>query len=197
MKNKIRKASSDDTFRLAASLAKAFDDDPIINWLVRKDKKRAEGINLLFQSCIKDLCLQHEHLFMTEDCSGGALWYPPGTSEIGYIKQLSLIPKMIPVVAWTGLLRLARTLAKDPPEKNYYYLQFIGVIPGNQGKGVGKALIKPVLDICDRENCGAFLKCSKETNIPFYRNFGFTVTKKTFFGKDSPPLWLMWRSPKI
>lgn len=39
MNNKIRKASHKDTYCLASSLARAFDDDPVINWLVRKDKK--------------------------------------------------------------------------------------------------------------------------------------------------------------
>lgn len=196
MNNKVRKASSSDTVRLAASLARAFDDDPIVNWLVRKDKKRKAGINLLFQTCIADLCLRHENVLMTEDYSGVALWYPPETSDVSYARQLSLIPKMIPVVGWTGLLRLARIMREDAPKEKYYYLQFIGVIPENQGNGTGKALMKPILDICDREKCGAFLKCSKETNLSFYRSFGFSVNGKTFPAKDSPPLWLMWRSPR-
>ena len=38
MNNKIRKASNTDTDCLAASLARAFDDDPVVNWIVRKDK---------------------------------------------------------------------------------------------------------------------------------------------------------------
>jgi ribosomal protein S18 acetylase RimI-like enzyme len=196
MNNNIRKASPSDTVRLAASLARAFDDDPIVNWLVRKDKKRTQGIELLFQTCISDLCLRHENVLMAEDYSGGALWYPPETSKVGYARQLSLIPKMIPVVGWTGLLRLALVMDKEYPKEKYYYLQFIGVVPENQGKGTGKALMIPILDICDREKCGAFLQCSKENNIPFYRSFGFVVTKKIFPGTESPPLWLMWRSPK-
>lgn len=28
-----------------------------------------------------------------------------------------------------------------------------------------------------------------------YRSFGFDVSKNIFAGMDSPPLWLMWRSP--
>lgn len=106
---------------------------------------------------------------------------------------------MITAVGWTGLLRLAlamQEMKKDHPRERYYYLQFIGVVPENQGKGTGKALMKPILDICDREKCGAFLQSSKEANIPFYRSCGFVVTKNIFPGKNSPPLWLMWRSPK-
>jgi ribosomal protein S18 acetylase RimI-like enzyme len=55
---------------------------------------------------------------------------------------------MITAVGWTGLLRLAlamQEMKKDHPRERYYYLQFIGVVPENQGKGAGKALMTPIL----------------------------------------------------
>lgn len=61
---------------------------------------------------------------------------------------------------------------------------------------VSAVLMKPVLDICDNEHYGAYLECSKETNIDFYRRSGFQVIKKFSPYKTSPPLWLMWRKPK-
>lgn len=80
MNKKIRQAFLADTDRLATSLARAFDDDPLVNWIIRKDGKRTRGLELLFHSCISDLCLQHDKLLTTEDFTGGALWYPPGSS---------------------------------------------------------------------------------------------------------------------
>jgi ribosomal protein S18 acetylase RimI-like enzyme len=199
MHNKIRKASHADTDRLALSLARAFDDDPVINWLVRKDNKRTRGIESLFHICISELCLRHENVLAAEDLSGGALWYPPGTSEISFVRQLSLANKMIPVAGWKGLLRWAIAMdkiGKNHPRKKNYYLQFVGVDPKHRGKGTGAALIKPVLDICDNEKCGAYLENSKETNIDFYRRFGFDIIGKITMGKGAPPCWPMWRSPR-
>lgn len=200
MHNRIRKATQSDTDRLAVTLARAFDDDPVIDWLARKDNKRAHGIESLFRACIADLCLRHENVFTTEDVSGGALWFPPDTSEISFIRQLSLANKMIPFSGWTGLLRLALSqdrAHKKHPRGKYYYLQFIGVDPSHRGTGTGAALLKPVLDICDAEKCGAYLESSKETNIGFYRRFGFEVTGRIVLGKSAPPVWSMWRSPGI
>ena len=194
--NNIRKATHVDADRLAISLARAFDDDPFINWLVRKDKKRAHGIESLFHTSLTELCLRHNNVFTTEDFTGGALWYPPGTSEISVARQLTLAHKMIPVVGLTGLPRLGwamKQLGRRHPKERYYYLQFIGVIPEARDKGIGAALLKPVLDICDREKCGALLENSKEKNIAFYRRFGFNVIGKFFPGIGSPPLWTMWR----
>lgn len=200
MNDKIRKASHVDTEHLAVSLAKAFDDDPMLNWLVRKDKKRIQGMKRMFHTCISDLCLPHHNVFVTDDLSGGALWYPPGKFELSFLKKIIMGPKMIPVVGLTGLLRLGLTVDKTErqhPRGMYYYLEFIGVAPERRGTGAGAALMKPVLNVCDREKCGAFLISSKETNIPFYTRFGFSVTGKFFPGKGSPPLWPMWREPQI
>jgi ribosomal protein S18 acetylase RimI-like enzyme len=199
MNNNIRKATHADTDCLAISLARAFDDDPFINWLVRKDNKRAHGMERMFHTCLTELCLRHNNVFTTEDFTGGALWYPPGTSEISYARQLTLAHKMIPAVGLTGLLRLAlamEQISRRHSKEKYYYLQFIGTVPEARGKGLGAALLKPILDICDREKCGARLENTKESNIAFYRRFGFNVIEKFFPGKGSPPLWLMGRSPE-
>jgi len=198
MNHKIRKANHTDIDRLAVSLARAFDDDPFISWLVRKDKMKQYRMERLFHVCISELCLKYEKVFTTEDFTGVTLWYPPGTSEISFASQLLLAGKMIPVVGFTGLFPLAMALdnmSKKHPPKKYYYLQFIGVVPEHQGKGQGASLMKPILDICDNEHCGAYLECSKETNIDFYKRFGFRVVEKFFPHKKSPPLWLMWRNP--
>jgi GNAT superfamily N-acetyltransferase len=75
---------------------------------------------------------------------------------------------MIPVVGWTGLLHLALVMDKMEryhPKERHYYLQFIGVVPEHQGSGTGTDLMKPILDICDREKCVAYLKNSKEANL--------------------------------
>lgn len=106
---------------------------------------------------------------------------------------------MIPIVSWTGLLNLALVMDKMEryhPKERHYYLQFFGVVPEHQGRGTGTDLMKPILDICDREKCVAYLENSKEANLAFYGRFGFIVTKKISLGKDSPSLWLMWRSPR-
>jgi len=200
MNYKIRKASQADTSGLATSLARAFDDDPILNWLVRKDNKRKQGMKRMFHACISDLCLPHDSVLVADDLSGGALWYPPETYKLSLIKQLLLGPKMIPVVGFNGLLRLALAMdisGRQHPKESHYYLEFIGVIPECRGTGAGAALITPILDICDRDKCGAFLISSKEINIPFYRRFGFAVQEKIFLGKDSPPIWPMWRNPQV
>ncbi len=199
MAEKIRKATYSDADRLIVSLSRAFDDDPLINWFVRQDDKRSYGFEALFRTCLCTLSLPLDEVYATDDCIGGALWYPPGKSKIGLIRQLSILPSMIRVSSLRGLIRfgiVADSVEKVHPKKKHYYLQFLGVDPDHQGKGLGSALLRPVLQKCDREGCGAYLENSKEANLDFYKRHGFAVTDEINPGRGAPPLWLMWRNPR-
>ncbi len=59
----------------------------------------------------------------------------------------------------------------------HYYLAVLGTRPDRQGHGVGSALVQPILDICDREQLGAYLESSKEQNMALYRRHGFEVVE--------------------
>jgi hypothetical protein len=40
-----------------------------------------------------------------------------------------------------------------------------------------------------------YLETQRESNIPYYRRFGFELTDEISL-HDSPPLWLMWREAR-
>ena len=195
----IRKATLDDVNLLIPCLARAFDDDPMVNWYIRRDDKRADAFDALFRACLCTLSLPHGEVLTTEDCLGGALWYPPGKSKIGFMQMLTSFRTIIRVASLRGLKRLLdilSTVEKVHPTEKHYYLQFLGVDPEHQGKGLGSALMHPVLEQCDREGCGAYLENSKEDNLAFYERRGFEVTSEIDLGQEAPPVWAMWRDPK-
>jgi ribosomal protein S18 acetylase RimI-like enzyme len=77
----------------------------------------------------------------------------------------------------------------------HYYLEIIGADPSHQGRGLGTALISPMVGRADREGVGMYLESSKESNVGSYNRFGFTVTRELHHRRNGPTMWLMWRDP--
>lgn len=198
MVESVRKATFADADRLVLSLVRAFDDDPLINWILRQDSKRSRAFDLYFRTALCGITMPRGDVFVTDDCAGGALWLPSDKAEIGLAQQLSLLPDMIRAVRLRGVKRLMGVLDamnKAHPHERHYYLQFVGVEPTHQGKGLGSALMQPMLARCDREESGAYLENTQEENIAFYERLGFVVTGELDLDRGAPPVWRMWRDP--
>jgi ribosomal protein S18 acetylase RimI-like enzyme len=76
----------------------------------------------------------------------------------------------------------------------HFYIPYIGVAPGAQGRGLGTALLRPTLDRCDHERLPAYLEATSERNVALYERLGFQHLGEFNLG-TSPPLWPMRRPP--
>jgi ribosomal protein S18 acetylase RimI-like enzyme len=123
----------------------------------------------------------------------------PGQTRIPVKDQLRLIPAMaraygrefFPVAR---LLVLLDTM--HPHEPDHWYLAFLGVIPDWQGRGLGGALIRPVLERSNADGTPAYLEASTERNRALYERNGFEVMKEYRLWGGGPVGWQMWREPR-
>jgi GNAT superfamily N-acetyltransferase len=194
----IRKATADDVARLARALARAFYDDPVFNWLIPDDSQRMRRSERAFAFYLRRVYLPHDECYTTQDGGGGALWLPPGKWRLGPFAQLRLARGMVAAMGprLPQLLRALSTIESNHPRKPHYYLPFVGVEPELQGKGIGTALLAPILDRCDREGTPAYLESTTPRNRACYLRQGFEVTEEFRFPKGGPPSWRMWREPR-
>jgi GNAT superfamily N-acetyltransferase len=191
----VRPANSADVPQLAQALVRAFHDDPVMQYLL-KPAKQAKGSGLFFESTAKR-DLEHGQVWTTPGIEGGALWSAPGQWRLGGTELLKMTPMVVRAFG-TGLLKALKTLSiveKVHPTEPHWYLGVLGTDPATQGKGIGSALLQPVLDMCDTEGLPAYLESSKDRNVPFYARHGFTVTREVQLS-DGPKLWCMWREPQ-
>jgi GNAT superfamily N-acetyltransferase len=80
------------------------------------------------------------------------------------------------------------------PREAHWHLPLIGVDPAHQGKGVGAALLRQVLNACDSQKVLAYLEATSVRNVPLYERHGFEALGSVKVA-DSPPVVPMVRSP--
>jgi len=194
----VRLARAADIDELAQVLGRAFDDDPVMNHVITARPVAPRAALLL--GTIAKVHLDDGAVYVAEDPStgailGGAIWAPPDrwkTPLLAYVKHL---PSVLRAVGLRGIPKISvlDAIEREHPTAPHYYLAVIGTDPAQQGRGVGGALVAPILERCDTEGLPAYLESSKESNVGYYARFRFEVTKP-FTLKGGPPLWFMWRS---
>ncbi len=194
----VRAALGSDVGPVCATLARAFEDDPIARFLLPDSRRRPGGLRAFFRAQIAGDLLPFGGVYTTDDHAGGAVWAPPGKPTTTGLRAMAGLVPVLPFVLGAGLPRALRFLGhleSIHPKEPHWYLATLGTDPPRQGEGVGSALLAPVLARCDREGTRAYLESSKEGNLPFYRRHGFEVTGD-FTVAGSPRVWTMWRDPR-
>ena len=191
------KAVLQDVPALTQVLVRAFDADPWVDWMVPGDERRTVRATALMDWFVRT-AMPHGHIYITTDRKGAALWIPPGKWKMNLLQQLAFVLDMVPV---TGLRRLPtrmiglQTFQEKHPKQPHWYLPMIGTDPLFRGKGIGSALLQPILRTCDVEGIPAYLENTNEQNLPFYERHGFEVTEIFQFPFQGSKMWLMWREP--
>lgn len=193
----IRNVSADDIDATSRTLARAFLDDPMFQFL-SGSTSIAEADLVPFFRAFQKIQLGHQHVFTTPDRGAAAVWSPPGEWKIPVTTILRYAPTFLKLygLRFPRNLQVLTDLEKLHPTEPHYYLEFIGTDPAHQGKGYGTALIAPMVERADAEGVGMYLESSKESNIAFYARFGFEVTRTMHHRRNGPPQWLMWRDPR-
>jgi ribosomal protein S18 acetylase RimI-like enzyme len=194
----VRLATQDDVDGMAECLAQAFADDPVMQWLFGEQPPRPLKYLRPFFAHEGRRHLGHHTVYTADGHPGASYWDPPGHWKTSIFGMLPMAPTMIGGIG-RRLVKALRTLGQmekvHARHPDHYYLAVLGTHPDHRGEGTGAALMAPVLERCDAEGLGAYLESSKETNIPYYRRYGFEVVDDITF-PGGPTLWPMWRDPQ-
>lgn len=182
---------------VAEAIARGFQDNEIWVWMVPDGRRRARLLRRYYRVAIKHIFGPRDGAWATADAGGGALWAPPGRWPLSGLEALRDMVALFPQVGIGGARRGKRieaVMERQHPKEPHYYLQTLSIDPAHQRRGYGSALIAPMLERCDADAAPAYLETQRESNIPFYRRFGF-VEGEPIGPPDTPPLWPMWREP--
>jgi ribosomal protein S18 acetylase RimI-like enzyme len=197
-----RKAAGEDLATVAGVLSRAFEKDPVFDWILRADRKRDAARATFFEFFVNTMGSPSGELWVSQDGSAAAAWMPPaqGNMNLSVIQELLLLPKLIFMTGGTRMGRIAKlreALAKQHPKSpDHWYLAFIGVEPTLHGKGLGSALLEANLARVDEWGLPAYLEASSRNNVRLYQRHGFHIRQEFRAAPDAPPMWAMWREPQ-
>lgn len=191
----VRKAGAGDIDGLVSVLTRAFDEDPVINWFLPQDAGRTAAFRGFFEMAVRTFTLPHDEVYTAAGQVGAALGAPPGTWQLGADEVEELLPDLEAVFGDKLERSLQGMEAMDAhhPHEPHFYLLLLGVEPTLHSRGIGSALLRPVLRRCDGAGLPAYLEATSPRNVALYERHGFVVTDTIDLPDGGPPLWLMWR----
>jgi ribosomal protein S18 acetylase RimI-like enzyme len=193
----FRRATQADLPALTRVLVQAYMDDPVAMWICGAPSLRAKTLYALYSSRLRQM-LEAGEVWTDAQRSSVAVWLAPGRRKPPTAPSAALwrclldvrLGARLPLLA-LGLRRMEGIHPHDPP---HWYLSLLGTDPACRGRGLGSAVLQPVLRRCDADGVGVYLESSKERNLGFYGRLGFRVTGELELPRG-PKLWPMWREP--
>ncbi len=198
-------ATAADLDEVTAVLTAAFAQDPVQRWLFAAAPDPVAGVAALMGVFVPDyFWLGHTLVVAAEgDLAGAALWSPPDRNPLQGDRVEDLFAALAPHLGDDLLPRLGELAraAEHRPSVPHFYLGILGVDPARRGRGLGSALLAPVLAECDRTGAVAHLESSNPRNIGLYERHGFRVVHGYRCGEaigepDGPVMTIMTRSPR-
>jgi GNAT superfamily N-acetyltransferase len=193
----VRRGTVDDLAGVADALADAFTGYVWDRWTVAADR-HTERLTAIQAALVGDLVLPYGELWLVElggVAVGAAAWFRPDVT--------------VPASAGASVDRRLDHLAGDRaaaareaesvcrplrPTTPHYFLAALGVRERARGRGLGSALLRPVLREADEAGVPAYLETSTPRNVRFYERAGFSVTGEAEVPGGGPHVWAMLRS---
>jgi ribosomal protein S18 acetylase RimI-like enzyme len=197
----VRSASPHEHAQLGKITAQSFAEDPFNSWLF----KNTEIMELIYSSVAEEVYLPGQLCYFAKSAQSGAdvgatMWML--STDIGGLSLSTSVKIAWKVLISLGpgavykILKFEREASKRKPVGPYMYLFSVGVLKAVRGTGLGRKLMVPMLEACDRESLPVFLESSNPENHGYYASLGFRTQEIYHFTKGAPPMEAMLRHPR-
>jgi hypothetical protein len=158
-------------------LFESFKSNKSVNYVVKQGSNKEKRIRRLMEYCY-DSCQQFGEIYLTTDQNSCALIHFPHKKKItlrGTFNDIKLILYSIGVFGVVKAMKREAAIKKNHPKSPFYYLWYIGVLPSQQGAGLGTNLLKIILENAKKNNLPIYLETSEEKNFSWYEKEGFSL----------------------
>jgi len=215
MSTTIERLTKPDLPEAAAVLAAALHDEPGFVSVIPDPRLRGDVMGALFRILVRD-AFPLGNVWVAKGNGrivGTAVWYAPGDFPMTLLRQLRLVPVMLPLLRYgrgmvSNLGRMEGNAKAAFPKEPCWYLAALGVDPDRQGQGIGSRLMETALAEIDGGGAvgraargaargAAYLETGEAINVRFYECHGFDVRESALqlAPPPGPTHWTMWRPP--
>ena len=175
------------------TLAAAFVNDPALSWVVPDSSVRELRLRYFFGSIVGG-AMSNGVALTTSAADAATLWRLPGKIKPGFWENLIGLPGVIRAMGDARVRGgiMTQTLVRHHPHDfAHWYLQFAGVAPVQQGKGLGGIVIRAGLERAALAGLPVYLETATESNVGLYQRLGFAITNEFDVPDGGPHFWSM------
>jgi GNAT superfamily N-acetyltransferase len=187
----------------SATLARAFHDDPLMVHAIADPAERARLLPHVYASMIRFGLLTGEVYATAGALEGVALWLPPNAKWTRENIEASGMHQLATLIGAGAYQRYRDVVGREWQARERdmtgecWYLFLLGVDPNRQRRGLGGALMRPVLERADTERLTCYLETENERNVAFYLKEGFDlIVNGEEAGCSGVRFWTFRRTPK-
>jgi GNAT superfamily N-acetyltransferase len=192
-----RPATSADAGEIVATLAGAFDADPLWSWAFPDDARRPAQYEAFFGLFVES-AIPNGWVWTTDQAAAVAVWTPPGRTELSEEAEAKVEPFLTAELGPHAepVLQVFESFESACPEgQDFYYLSLLGTHQEHRGHGLGMRLLEANLAHIDAEAKPAYLESSNPANNPRYERLGFKPRTEFSTPEGRHTVTTMWREP--
>jgi GNAT superfamily N-acetyltransferase len=197
----MRVATAHDLHAIGATLARAFEHDPLWGWAFEAaDRERKLAALATVFGFFAAGALDQGWVRVTDGVEAVALWIPPGSPEMRPADE-ERMPGVVaaacePESAARVMEMLEAFERNHPREPPHYYLSLLATHPDHAGRRLGAGLVADNLAEMDAGDppAAAFLESSNPRNVARYERLGFRPTHEVDLVSGLTGTQ-MWRPP--
>lgn len=202
MSVKIQPLTDSQVPAAGALLARAFHDDPLMTYSIPDAAERVRLLPEVYARIIRFGTLAGE-VHTTANFEGVALWMPPGATWPREKIVASGMHEIAAVIGDAAYQRYRDVVGCEwqarqrDMDNDCWYLFLLGVEPRLQRRGLGGALIGPVLARADAARVACYLETENERNVAFYKKQSFElIVNGEEAGSTGVRFWSFRRLPR-
>lgn len=203
MNSECRQLTLSDLEPMAQVLARSFEKDPLVSFILPNSKTRVKTVAKFFRAMGRLNIRAGSAFGVGEPLQGVAVWSFPDKPEASATPKdlLTFLPVLFSPYP-VGVRRARAVLTQiDANHKKYapephFYLDNLGVLASARGNGLSSKLIRPFLEMADSQKVIAYTDTVTKSNVPLYQHFGFDLVEENHISGTGVTVYALKRTPR-